>query len=78
MTKQTSKSAAKRRCLHLICGTHWDREWRYNYEQSLIRLVELIDATVEILEKHPEMGCFHLDGGTVMLERSVPGSGPDW
>ncbi len=56
------------RCLHVICGTHWDREWRYNYEQSLIRLAELIDAAVGILEKHPELGCFHLDGGTVMLE----------
>ncbi|HOX07578.1 MAG TPA: glycoside hydrolase family 38 C-terminal domain-containing protein [Planctomycetota bacterium] len=68
MAKKTAKPAAKRRCLHLICGTHWDREWRYNYEQSLIRLTGLIDAAVEILEKHPEMGCFHLDGGTVMLE----------
>lgn len=64
---KTSRSRQLRH-VHVICGTHWDREWRYNYEQSLIRLSEVIDAAIELLEQNPDFRCYHLDGGTVMLE----------
>lgn len=62
------KPSAVRRTLHVICGTHWDREWRYSYEQSLIRLTEVIDSTIRLLEANEDFRCYHLDGGTVMLE----------
>jgi mannosylglycerate hydrolase len=66
--KKTAAPGSRPRQVHVICGTHWDREWRYNYEQSLIRLAEVIDAAIGILEKNPDFRCYHLDGGTVMLE----------
>ena len=32
-----------KKTFHVISGTHWDREWRFTAEQSLLRLAELID-----------------------------------
>ena len=54
--------------MHVITGTHWDREWRHTAEQSKLRLMDLIDSILEILEKDPEYNSFILDGGTIVLE----------
>lgn len=54
--------------LHVISGTHWDREWRYTAEQSKLRLVDLIDHLIEMMEKDPEFKYFLLDGGTIILD----------
>jgi alpha-mannosidase len=34
--------------VHVISGTHWDREWRFTAEQSLLRLAELVDELLDI------------------------------
>ena len=57
-----------KKLFHVISGTHWDREWRFTAEQSLLRLAELIDELFEILEQNPDYKCFLLDGGTVVIE----------
>jgi len=54
--------------MHVISGTHWDREWRHTAEQSKLRLVDLIDSTMDILENNPDFKCFCVDGGTVIIE----------
>lgn len=54
--------------MHVISGTHWDREWRYTAEQSKVRLVNLIDSLINILENKSSYHSFLLDGGTVILE----------
>ncbi|MFI4912357.1 MAG: alpha-mannosidase [Sedimentisphaeraceae bacterium JB056] len=54
--------------VHVISGTHWDREWRFTAEQSLLRLAELIDELLDIIETNPDYKCFLLDGGTVVIE----------
>lgn len=54
--------------IHVISGTHWDREWRFTAEQSLLRLAELVDELLDILEQNREYKCFLLDGGTVVIE----------
>lgn len=59
---------ANKKTIHVISGTHWDREWRFTAEQSLLRLAELVDSLLDILERNPEYKCFHLDGGTVVIE----------
>lgn len=58
----------KQKTIWVISGTHWDREWRYTADQSLLRLSELMDGLLEVLEKKPEYKCFHLDGGTIVIE----------
>lgn len=58
----------KSQTIHVISGTHWDREWRYTADQSLLRLAHLMDGLLDILEKNTDYPCFHLDGGTVVIE----------
>ncbi|MFB0537499.1 MAG: alpha-mannosidase [Anaerolineae bacterium] len=54
--------------MHVISGTHWDREWRHTAEQSKLHLVDLMDSILHVLESNKEYMCFCLDGGTVVLE----------
>lgn len=54
--------------VHVISGTHWDREWRYTVPQSKLRLAALIDDLLKVLEEEPGYRCFHIDGGAVVLE----------
>jgi mannosylglycerate hydrolase len=54
--------------MHVISGTHWDREWRYTAEQSKLRLADLIDSMLDIMERKPSFKYFCLDGGMIVLE----------
>lgn len=54
--------------MHVISHTHWDREWYLTFQQFRMRLVDLIDHLLEILEKDPEYKYFHLDAQTIVLE----------
>lgn len=49
---------AKKLTMHVITGTHWDREWRHTAEQSKLRLMDLIDSILEILDNDPEYNSF--------------------
>ncbi len=57
------------RIVHVIEATHWDREWRFPFEATRIRLVRLMDNLLEILEKD-ESGRrrYHLDGQSIAIE----------
>jgi len=68
MCNSDKKAMSDKMIIHVISGTHWDREWRYTADQSLLRLAELIDELLDILEKNDEYLCFHLDGGTIVIE----------
>ena len=54
--------------IHLINGTHWDREWRHTAEQSKLRLVDLMDNIIDLLENKPQYKYFCVDGGTIVIE----------
>ena len=56
---------SKRYCL--ISHTHWDREWYIPFENFRMRLVDLIDHLLEILDEDPEYR-FHLDAQTIVLD----------
>lgn len=58
----------KKYLMHVISGTHWDREWRHTAEQSKPRLVDLVDRMMDTLEKRPDYKCYCLDGGMVVIE----------
>ena len=53
---------------HVVPHTHWDKEWGFSYEQHHLRLVKLVDNTVDILENDPEYRCFVLDGQASLIE----------
>lgn len=54
--------------VYIISHSHWDREWYLPYEQHHMRLIELIDAILELFETDPEFKSFHLDGQTIILD----------
>ncbi|MCI0512140.1 glycosyl hydrolase-related protein [candidate division KSB1 bacterium] len=53
---------------HVISNTHWDREWRYPFQETRMHLVELMDWLLELFEKYPDYRHFHLDSQTIPLE----------
>ncbi len=52
----------------IISETHWDRAWYQTFEQFRLRLVELVDKLLNILENDPEFSHYTFDGQTVVLE----------
>jgi len=63
------KSTAKKKWeMHVISHTHWDREWYATFQQFRIRLVDLIDHLLEIMDRDPKYLYYTLDGQTVVLE----------
>jgi len=54
--------------MHVISHTHWDREWHLTFQEFRIRLVDLIDRLLDLLEGDPGYKVFHLDGQTIVLE----------
>lgn len=51
----------------VISHTHWDREWCMPFEVHRIRLIDMINNLIEILENEPEYR-FHLDAQTITIE----------
>ena len=56
------------RNLHIISHTHWDREWYLTFQQFRLKLIQLVDGLLDILDKDPEFKYFMLDGQTIVLE----------
>ncbi|HPN36453.1 MAG TPA: glycoside hydrolase family 38 C-terminal domain-containing protein [bacterium] len=54
--------------LHVISNTHWDREWRYSFQQTRMMLVDMMDKTLSLLENDVGFKFFHLDSQTSLLE----------
>jgi mannosylglycerate hydrolase len=52
----------------VIPHTHWDREWYATFQQFRMRLVHVIDALLELLERDPTFTHFNLDAQTVVLQ----------
>ncbi|MDH5795830.1 MAG: hypothetical protein OEZ24_06960, partial [Candidatus Bathyarchaeota archaeon] len=52
----------------VVSHTHWDREWYLPYQKFRIRLVRLIDTLLDLFAREAKIGCFMLDGQTVVLE----------
>ena len=57
-----------KKTLHLIPHTHWDREWYMGFERHRMRLVELFDSLIDLMEKNPEYTYYHLDGQFIVIE----------
>lgn len=58
---------AKRK-VHIVTYTHWDREFRWEFERTRMRLVDCIDNLLEIMENKREYRSFLMDGQLVLIE----------
>ncbi len=56
------------RTLVVVSHTHWDREWYLPFEAFRARLVRMMDALLDLLDRDPEYRIFVLDGQTVPLD----------
>jgi mannosylglycerate hydrolase len=52
----------------VIPHTHWDREWYATFQQFRIRLVHVMDALLDLLERDSSFTHFNLDAQTVVLQ----------
>ena len=48
--------------------THWDREWYRTRHEFGVRLVEVIDRVLDLLDSDPAFTHFMLDGQTIVLD----------
>lgn len=53
---------------HVVSHTHWDREWYKPFQHYRMRLVELTDALLQLMEDNPEFKYWTFDGQTIVLE----------
>jgi alpha-mannosidase len=53
---------------HVVSHTHWDREWYNPFQQFRMRLVDLTDKLIELMETDPDFKYFTFDGQTIVLE----------
>ncbi|GEN55580.1 glycosyl hydrolase [Halolactibacillus alkaliphilus] len=58
----------KKKTVHIISHTHWDREWYLPYEKHHYLLIEVMDQLLDTLETDPNFKSFHLDGQTIILD----------
>ena len=58
-----------KKTLHIVSHSHWDREWYLPLENFRMRLVDLIDHLLDILEADAGYR-FHLDAQTIVLDEA--------
>ncbi len=51
----------------IVPHTHWDREWYRTFQQFRIRLIDLINNLIDILENDKTFSDFTLDGKTIYI-----------
>jgi hypothetical protein len=56
------------RTVAVVAHTHWDREWYAPFEAFRLRLVELVDTLLPLLESDPGSACFLLDGQMAVVD----------
>ncbi|MCD4831142.1 MAG: hypothetical protein K8R02_04955 [Anaerohalosphaeraceae bacterium] len=54
--------------MHLISNTHWDIEYLWSAKETQIRLVEMMDGLLEILDNDPDYKHFHFDSQVFPME----------
>ncbi|HAY97171.1 MAG TPA: hypothetical protein DCY23_02505 [Ruminococcaceae bacterium] len=54
--------------IFIVPHSHWDREWYMPFESHRMRLVELIDNIIELMEADNDYCYYHLDGQTIAVE----------
>ncbi|MBN1351650.1 hypothetical protein JXJ21_19705 [candidate division KSB1 bacterium] len=54
--------------IHVISHTHWDREWRYPFQEFRMFLLGMLDKLIDILENNPQYKYFLLDSQTCPLD----------
>jgi len=60
--------STKKRTVHYVCSSHWDREWYQTFQDYRYRLVNMMDDLLDTMERDPRFRYFQADGQTIVLE----------
>ena len=58
----------KKYTMHVVSHTHWDREWRYPFQEFRMFLIDMLDELLKELDNNPDYKYFLLDSQTIPLE----------
>ncbi|MEI7633417.1 MAG: glycosyl hydrolase-related protein [bacterium] len=65
----TAKEKESMKCtIHVLPNTHWDREWRFSFQETRIHLLSLVDRLLDIMENNPGYQYFNFDSQTIFLD----------
>ena len=54
--------------MHLIINTHWDREYRWSFPETQLRLGEAVDDLIDIMNRDKNFTYFHTDSQVSMMD----------
>ena len=54
--------------MHLVFNTHWDREWRWGFRETQMRLKFAMDLLLDTMEKDPRYKSFLTDSQASMMD----------
>lgn len=54
--------------IHVIAHTHWDQEWYFTHQDSMVLASYNFAEVIDTLEKDPAYSCYHLDGQMAVVE----------
>lgn len=67
--KLSSEEKQNMKCtIHVLPNTHWDREWRFPFQETRLYLLDLVDRMLALMETQPEYQYFNFDSQTVFLD----------
>jgi alpha-mannosidase len=58
----------QKKTIHILSNTHWDREWRFPFQETRLHLVKLLDKLLDLMERNPEYKYFNFDSQTIFLD----------
>jgi alpha-mannosidase len=62
------KNNDKEFTIHVVSHTHWDREWRYPFQEFRMLLIDMFDELIDLLNTNPDYKYFLLDSQTMPLQ----------
>ena len=57
-----------KKTLHIIPHSHWDREWYLPFEKHRMRLIDLFDSLIGVMEENEDYTYYHMDGQYIVIE----------
>lgn len=63
-----AEKAAMQCTIHVLPNTHWDREWRFPFQETRMHLLDLLDRIMEMMEQDPEYAYFNFDSQSIFLD----------
>ena len=54
--------------IHVIAHTHWDQEWYFTRQDSMVLASYNFADVIDTLELEPAYSCYHLDGQMAVVE----------